>query len=107
MELNLPTLLEHYHPKYWNKILRFTEHFFKVQIPEHYFKEEFNVKSPKYIDNKSVSDELKDFSHEYEVIIKINNFIAQEFIQVLYSYRSKKVNASNLGLNELYNPQRL
>ena len=107
MELNLPALFGQYNPKYWNKILRFTEHFFKIQIPEHYFKEEFNVKSSTPIDNRSVSDELTDFSHEYEVIIKKNNFIAQEFIQVLHSYRSKKVNSSNLDLTELYNPQKL
>ena len=106
-ELNLPALFKQYNRKYWNKILRFVENYFKIQIPEHYFKEEFNVKSSTPIDTRSVSDELADFSHEYEVIIKINNFIAQEFIQVLHSYRSKKVNASNLGLNELYNPQRL
>ena len=107
MELNLPTLLQQYNPKYWNKILRFTEHFFKIQIPEHYFKEEFNVKSSICIGEINPSDELVDFSHEYEVIIQKNNFIAQEFIQVLHSYRSKKVNSSNLDLSQLYNPQKL
>jgi hypothetical protein len=107
MELNLPSLFGQYNPKFWNKILRFAEQFFKIQIPEHYFKEEFNVKSSITIDKINPSDELKDFSHEYELIIKKNNFIAQEFIQVLHSYRSKKVNSSNLDLSELYNPQKL
>ncbi len=107
MELDLPSLLEHYHPKYWNKILRFAEKFFKIQIPEQYFKEEFNVKSPKTLESINSPDELADFSHEYELIIKKNNLIAQEFIQVLHSYRSKKVNSSNLDLPELYNPQKL
>jgi len=108
MELNLPDLFEQYNPKYWNKILRFVENYFKIAIPEHYFKEEFNVRSSsKALDTQRGSDELADFSHEYEIIIKSNKYIAQEFIQVLHSYRSKKVNASNLDLKELYNPQKL
>ena len=107
VELDLHVLFEQYNPKYWNKILKFVENYFKIQIPEHYFKEEFNVTLPKDTDNKNVSNELVDFSHEYEVIIKINTHVAREFIQLLHSYRSKKVNASNLALFELYIPQKL
>ena len=48
-----------------------------------------------------------DFIREYQVIIATNNVIAREFIKLLHEYRSKKVNPSNLKLDQLYDPQKL
>jgi len=92
-------LLEEYDKKYWKKILNFVELYFKIEVPEL-----SNLKMPP---TKRLNNNLKDFSSEYEFILKTNSKIGQEFIQLLHDYRSRRVNPSNLELDQLYNPHKL
>ena len=98
---NLPEILTDYDKQYWNKILMFTHKYYDIKIP--------NIKSLKFENRlRSKSQrQLKDYSYEYEIIISQNKSIAKEFIQLLHDFRSKKVNPSNLELEELFNPQKL
>lgn len=95
----LPHILEEYDSQYWEKILKFVHLYFKIEIPE----------LPRFFptQEKRIKAPLRDFSDEYELILKANRKIAQEFIQLLHEYRSKKVNPSHLELEQLYNPQKL
>ncbi len=99
---NIPKILEVYPPKFWNKILNFVKLYYKIEIPE--IKKHKNYKKSESIEGKSHNNE---FYNEYEFIISTNKIIAREFIQLLHEYRSKKVNPSNLRLDQLYNPQKL
>jgi len=92
-------LLEEYDKKYWKKILNFVKLYFKIEVPE---LSKLRVPSTKRFSNKPTK-----FSSEYEFILKKNSKIGQEFIQLLHDYRSKKVNPSNLELDQLYNPHKL
>ena len=96
---NLPEILGEYDQKYWNKILRFTELYCQIEIPE------FNrpVQLPK---RKSSSDEI-DYSAEYEIIIKTNRKMGRSFIHLIHDYRYDRVNPSNLEVNQLFYPQKL
>ncbi len=98
---NLPDILKDYNSKYWQKILKFTENFFEIKVPR---VEDLDFKLESKVDEK---DDLKDFSDEYEVIVSTNKSIGKEFIQCLHEYRSKKVNASHLELEDMFNPLRL
>ncbi len=95
-------ILSEYDPKYWDKILDFTRLYYKIEIPEVDVKFFFNKKS-KY----SNKQPLIDFSDEYHTIVSSNRKLGREFIQLLHDYRSRKVNPSNLDLDQLYNPQKL
>lgn len=95
----LSTILKEYDPCYWNKILSFTKKYYDIELPEVSIPE-----SGKKIAHKK---ELKDFSAEYELIIKSNRHIAQEFVQLIHEYRSKYVNSANLEVDQLYYPQEL
>jgi len=97
----LPEILKDYDSQYWQKILNFTGSFFEVNIPK---VEELGHNPQKKVNKK---DNLQDFSDEYEVIVSTNKNIGKEFIQCLHEYRSKKVNASHLELEDLFNPLRL
>lgn len=95
-------ILSEYDPKYWDKILGFTRLYYKIEIPE------IDVKFS--IDQKSKNSNKKpliDFSDEYHTIVSSNRKLGREFIQLLHDYRSRKVNSSNLDLEQLYNPQKL
>jgi len=96
---NLPEILAEYNQKYWNKILRYTELYYQIEIPE------FNrpIQLPK---RKSSSKEI-DYSAEYEVIIKTNRKIGRSFIQLIHDYRYDRVNPANLEVNQLFYPQKL
>ncbi len=98
---NLPEILKDYDSQYWQKILNFTKIFFEINIP----KVEKLGQNPQEKVNKK--DNLQDFSDEYEAIVSTNKNIGKEFIQCLHEYRSKKVNASHLELEDMFNPQRL
>ena len=98
---NIPKILEVYPPKFWNKILNFVKLYYKIEIPEIDYK---SYKKSKSIEGETHNNE---FYNEYEFIISTNKIIAREFIQLLHEYRSKKVNPSNLRLDQLYNPQKL
>jgi len=98
---NLPEILADYDKRYWNKILMFTHKYYDIKIPD--------IKSLKFEQRSRPRTKgvLKDYSYEYEIIISQNKNIAKEFIQLLHEFRSKKVNPSNLELEELFNPQKL
>ncbi|TET05798.1 MAG: hypothetical protein E3J90_00010 [Promethearchaeota archaeon] len=96
---NLPEILDEYDQKYWNKILRFTELYCQIEIPE------FNrpIQLPK---KKSSSKEI-DYSAEYELIIKTNRKIGRSFIHLIHDYRYDRVNPANLEVTQLFYPQKL
>lgn len=96
---NLPTLLSDYDQVYWDKILSFTQQYFNVEIPK--------FTRPKTILKKKSLASLKDFSYEYEFILKTNRKIGQKFIQLLHDYRFDKVNPANLEIDQLYYPKKL
>ena len=95
-------ILSEYDPKYWDKILGFTRLYYKIEIPDVDVKFFFNQKS-----KNSNKKPLIDFSDEYHTIVSSNRKLGREFIQLLHDYRSRKVNPSNLDLEQLYNPQKL
>lgn len=96
---NLPTLLAEYEQIYWDKILYFTGQYFNVEIPK--------FTKPKTIPKKKSLALSKDYSAEYEFILKTNRKIGQKFIQLLHDYRFDKVNPANLEIDQLYYPKKL
>ena len=96
---NLPTLLSDYEQMYWDKILTFTQLYFNIQIPK------FN--RPEISSKKKNLALSRDFSEEYEFILKTNRKIGQKFIQLLHDYRFDKVNPANLEIDQLYYPKKL
>ena len=96
---NLPTLLSAYDQEYWDKIISFTMQYYNVEIPK--------FTRPKPISKKKILASLKDFSYEYEFILKTNRKIGQKFIQLLHDYRFDKVNPANLEIDQLYYPKKL
>jgi hypothetical protein len=97
---NLPELLEEFDPKYWKKILDFTGSYFDIEIPD--------FSHQPFPDRKEKpSKNLKDYSNEYTILVSTNKAIGKEFIQLLHDYRSKRVNSSHLGLEQLFNPVEL
>ena len=96
---NLPEILGEYDQKYWNKILRFTELYCQIEIPE------FN--RPIQLPKKNSSSKEIDYSAEYESIIKTNRKIGRSFIQLIHDYRYDRVNPANLEVGQLFYPQKL
>lgn len=96
---NLPKLMHDYDQIFWDKILTFTRLYFKIQIPK--------FERPKIMPKKKFSKPLKDFSSEYEFILKTNRKIGQKFIQLIHDYRFDKVNSANLEVEQLFYPKKL
>ncbi len=96
---NLPKLMSDYDQIYWDKILTFTKLYFKIDIPK--------FERPRKILKKKFSKSQKDFSFEYEFILKTNRRIGQKFIQLIHNYRFDKVNPANLEVEQLYYPKKL
>jgi len=96
---NLPKLMRDYDQIYWDKILTFNKLYFKIQIPK--------FERPKKMPKKKFSKPPKDFSSEYEVVLKTNRKIGKEFIQLLHNYRFDKVNPANLEVEQLFYPKKL
>jgi hypothetical protein len=96
---NLPKLMCDYDQIFWDKILTFTRLYFKIQIPK--------FERPKKIPKKKFTKPLKDFSYEYDYILKTNRKIGKEFIKLLHNYRFDKVNPANLEVEQLFYPRRL
>lgn len=96
---NLPTLMSDYDQIYWDNILSFTEQYFSVQIPK--------INKPITPLKKKRLALSRDFSEEYEFILKTNRKIGQKFIQLLHDYRFNKVNPANLEIDQLYYPKKL
>jgi hypothetical protein len=101
----LPQLLRDYDWKFWEKILNFVKMYYKIELPD--------INAPKNDVKIELKDDngnnkvLKDFTGEYEIIVSLNKNVAKKFVQLLHEYRSQKVNAANLDLEQLYNPQKL
>ncbi len=107
---NISEILKDYDPQYWEKILKFVENYYEIEIPDIDFKKNKikNRHENLYeIDQIDQNDQLQDFSDEYQTITSENKQIAREFIQLLFEFRSKHVNPSNLDLEQLYDPQKL
>ena len=99
---NLPELLRDYAQIYWDKILNFTRLYYDIEIP--------NFDRPKPLPRKndtSEPEEEKDYSSEYEIIMKVNRKIGQKFIQLIHNYRFEKVNPANLEVPQLFYPKML
>ena len=97
---NLPKILRDYDQTYWDKILDFTRLYYDIEIP--------SFDRPKQLPKKNTSSEPeKDYSAEYEVIMKVNRKIGQKFIQLIHDYRFQKVNPANLEVPQLFYPQKL
>jgi len=96
----LPRILRDYDQTYWDKILNFTRLYYDIEIP--------NFDRPKRQPRKNTSSEPeKDFSAEYDVIMKVNRKIGQKFIQLIHDYRFEKVNPANLEVPQLFYPKKL
>ncbi|MHA1460292.1 MAG: hypothetical protein ACTSO8_02325 [Promethearchaeota archaeon] len=97
---NLPKLLRDYDQIYWNKILNFTRLYYDIEIP--------NLDRPKQLTRKNMKPKPeKDYSAEYEVIMKGNRKIGQKFVQLIHDYRFEKVNPANLEVPQLFYPKKL
>lgn len=98
----LSDILSEYDQKYWYKILKFVKLYFKIEVPE-------IADLKKKLSQRSANTKNNDlhFSEEYEYIVSLNKNITKEFLQLLHSYRSERVNPSNLELDQLFNPQKL
>jgi len=101
----LPQLLSDYDWKFWEKILSFVKLYYKVELPDINAADNDESNEVHVVNKKSMDS--NDFSREYELIVSLNKNIAKEFVQLLHEYRSQKVNAANLDLEQLYNPQKL
>ena len=101
----LPQLLRDYDWKFWEKILNFIKLYYKIELPD--INDAENGIKKESQDENDDDKLLKDFTSEYEIIVSLNKNIAKEFVQLLHEYRSQKVNAANLDLEQLYNPQKL
>ena len=98
--VNLPKLLQDYDQDYWSKILNFTRLYYDIEIP--------NFDRPKQLTRKNTKPKPeKDYSTEYEAIMKSNRKIGQKFVQLIHDYRFKKVNPANLEVPQLFYPQKL
>ena len=107
-EIDLSLLLKEYEPPYWSKILRFVENYFSINIPEDYYEQIRRSSKQRQAETKPSSDtKEKSFFNEYNAIKASNKYIASEFIQLLGLYRAKKVNKSNLNLDQLYYPEQM
>ncbi|MFX1279886.1 MAG: hypothetical protein ACFFA3_10750 [Promethearchaeota archaeon] len=99
------SLLCEYNIRYWQKILDYTSRYFKIQLPSSSELRKYASDASFVKPRNKLLD--KDFSEEYELIVSKNRAIGKEFVQLIHDYRSEKVNASHLGLEELYSPLKL
>ena len=100
----LPKILRDYDQIYWDKILNFTRLYYDIEIPSF----DRPIQIPRINRNSEQEPEKeKSYSHEYEIIMKVNRKIGQKFIQLIHNYRFDKVNPANLEVPELYYPKKL
>ena len=98
-----PDILSDYDQKYWNKILDFVRNYFKIDLP----KIDSNRQGQQPLSKHVLKGEEKDFSSEYRTILSTNKVLGKEFVQQLHEYRFRKVNPSNLDLDQLFEPLKL
>lgn len=110
-ENKIKLILREYPSKFWNKILQFTSNYYNVNVPkldvpdkiiEQHQKTNSVIKSLKH---SYTLDE--EYTREYDYIIASNRRISNEFIQLLFDYRTTHVNQSNLSMEQLINPSKL
>jgi len=97
-------LLSDFDPQYWQKILDFTANYFQVKVPKASELKGYTYPYPSH--HKSKQD-LKDYSHEYEILVSSNRTLGKEFIQLLHNWRNQHVDGSHLDLDILFNPLKL
>ena len=100
----LPKILRDYDQIYWDKILNFTRLYHDIEIPI------FDRPIQLPIINRNSEQEPekeKNYSSEYEIIMKVNRKIGQKFVQLIHDYRFERVNPANLEVPELYYPKKL
>jgi hypothetical protein len=99
----LARILEGIAPRYWDKIVSFTENYYHISFPA--------LPKPKTSGSsfpRSVTPEsLQVGSDEFRLIVASDRLISQEFVRLIHEYRVKCVNPANLELNQLMNPERL
>jgi hypothetical protein len=99
-EKEIINILDKYDPSIWKKVLQHTQKYYDIEIPV--------ISVPTSEEQiKKKERQLKDFSQEYQQILKQNKKIGQEFIQVLHNYRERKVNPANLEIDQLFYPEKL
>jgi hypothetical protein len=96
----LTTLLKDYDSKYWAKIINYTQKYYHITIPDL-----VPTLSPKL--QAMEKKPRTPYDEEFEFIHNLNPNLSHEFLLLLHEYRTKKVNSSNLDLEELYFPERL
>jgi len=101
---SLSEILADYDYKFWKKILEHVKNYYKINIPE--VKELAPFKKAK-VTKAADKETMLDFSSEYELIVTHNRDIGKIFVQLLHDFCSKKVNQSNLEVEQLYYPQQL
>ena len=99
-EKSIIPLLEKYDSSTWGEILLRVRRYYDIQLPDIPIPSSLNPKPKK----KKL---LKDFSEEYQLIVKHNRKLGQEFIQALHNYREQKVNPAHLELDQLFYPEKL
>ncbi len=104
---NIAEILKDYDQQYWEKILKFVENYYKIEIPDIDFNKNKIKNRLENLHKVDQNEQIQEFSNEYQTITSENKFIAREFIQLLLEYRSQHVNLSNLDLEQLYDPQKL
>ena len=99
-EKSIIPLLEKYNPSTWGEILLRVRRYYDIQLPD--------IPIPSDLDPKPKKKKpVIDFSEEYQLIVKHNRKIGQEFIQALHNYREQKVNPAHLELDQLFYPEKL
>ncbi len=103
----LPEILKDYDSKFWNKILDHVKFFYKINVPE--LDKKILAKQPTRvkISNNGISKKPSKYSREYEFIVKLNDNLTKEFVQLLHEYRANYINPSNLKISQLYSPEKL
>ncbi|MHA1657737.1 MAG: hypothetical protein ACTSUT_01270 [Promethearchaeota archaeon] len=103
---NLTEILADYDYKYWKKILLHVSRYYQVVVPE--VKELAPLQKENITQSKKrFCTDAKDFFNEYEILVNFNKDIGKKFVQLLHGFCSKKVNQSNLEIEQLYYPQKL
>jgi hypothetical protein len=101
---SISQLLSDYDPQYWQKILDFTANYFQVKVPDATELKGYTYTHPSQHKTKQ---DLKDYSHEYEILVSSNRTLGKEFIQLLHNWRNQHVDGSHLDLDILFNPLKL
>ncbi len=119
---NLNTIAEILAPfnrRYWQKILDYTTLYFNIDVPafdkipdsniieKQSLKEKKKGKASTDIANTKDNSAEDEFLKEYDLLLSFNKDISKEFFAQIFDYRSQKVNAQHLELEQLFDPKEL